>query len=348
METISKRNRWDPSNVMGSKSLINIVTGARTFGKTYAMKKIMIKRFIDRGETSTVTRYFESNIKTMCDNGNYFGDIMINEEFKGWLIRNNGRRFEIARDEPKPKWQQFGMFSALTDVEGRKGKTPANMTLMVFDEFIKEKNVPPYPANTVELFYNMYESFDRRQNRVRAVLLGNTADIVNPFFRSWHISPIPKGTSRYFKVGNAHIYWENAYSKAFEEESRNTYLGALTEGSRYGQYATGNEFKNETGVFIGKKSAAAFCTWCFVWNGQKYAVWNDVYAGKLFINGRPNGDYEEVVLSKRDLGVNQILVGRSSPMLKKIVKLYGYGDVLFDNDQRREGFMEILSWCGIR
>ena len=39
MENISKQNRWDASNVMGSKALFNIVTGARTFGKTYAMKK---------------------------------------------------------------------------------------------------------------------------------------------------------------------------------------------------------------------------------------------------------------------------------------------------------------------
>ena len=240
------------------------------------------------------------------------------------------------------------MFSTLTDTEGRKGKTPAKMTLMVFDEFIKERNIPPYPSNTVDLFYNLYESFDRRRNQVRVVLLGNTADVVNPFFRAWHITPIAKGSSRYFKVGNQYVYYENAYNPAFEQESLNTYLGGITVNSSYGRYATQNEFKNETGIFIGRKSNAAVCSWCFVWNGQKFAVWNDMFAGKLFVNGRPGGDYPEIVLSKKDMGANQILIKKTSPVMRKLIRAYSFGDLLFDNDQRRESFLEILSWCGVR
>ena len=91
----------------------------------------------------------------------------------------------------KPKWQNLGQMYALTSFDSLKGATTANNTLMVLDEFIKEKRVPPYPSGCVDMLMNMWETFDRRENRVILVGLANNADLVNPLFQAWGITPSP-------------------------------------------------------------------------------------------------------------------------------------------------------------
>ena len=50
MGGIPKWARWDPSNLMGAKCPVRLCTGPRSLGKTYAMKKQGIKRYLEKGE----------------------------------------------------------------------------------------------------------------------------------------------------------------------------------------------------------------------------------------------------------------------------------------------------------
>ena len=51
MGGIPKWARWDTSNLMGAKCPVRLCTGPRSLGKTYAMKKQGIKRYLEKGET---------------------------------------------------------------------------------------------------------------------------------------------------------------------------------------------------------------------------------------------------------------------------------------------------------
>lgn len=358
MGIIPKWARWDPSNTMGSKSPINLVTGQRSLGKTYAMKKVGIKRFITKGETWSYIRYFDSMVDRITKaSEDFLSDIERNEEFPGYIFRTHGRMLQLAEVQAtskategvfKPKWRDMGQMMALTSYDSYKGTTVANMSLMVLDEFIKEKRVPPYPPGCVDMLLNLWETIDRREDRVRIVMLANTADIVNPFFRAWNITPIERGTSRYFPVGDMSVYYENAYNADFAQFADQSNIGKLTRGSSYGDYAGRNEFKNETGLFVAQKPKSAKCYGAYVWGPTTFGIWNDINSGNVYVNQRPDKVVRPVVLTRDDMAPDYMMIEKSSPMLKFPLKAYRYGQLFFDSDVTRELFLNMLELVGLR
>ena len=350
MNTIPKNARFDPSAALGSGCFINIVTGARSFGKTYAFKKYCIKKFLETGETWAYLRMFDSTLDTMLQETSepFFSDICRNNEFPGYLLRTCGRRMEIAKNEEKPKWKTFGMFVALTTFDARKGTTTANLSTIVFDEFISERRAQGYPPNPVDKLLNLWETFDRREDRTRIFMLANAADLVNPFFKAWNICEIPKGTCRKFKVGNAHVFYQNAYSSEFKKYSDKSAIGALTAGSAYERYASSNEFKQSTGLFVAKKPKTARCYATVTFREQTFGLWRDGFCGDIFVTRKGAKDSIPVVLTKADMRPDYTLIEFHSPLLKSVVKSYRCGQLFFDSDRTREGFLDMLGLCGLR
>lgn len=349
---IPKSHRYDPSNVMGSHALINIVTGARTFGKTYAFKKIAIKHAINSGEKWVYSRYYQDNLKEQLKKGDFFSDIMLNNEFPGKLLMCRGSQMLIA-DKPKkidakPKWKQFGTFAALNDMESFRGASTADVTLWHFDEFIIKKRQARYPAGTVDMFWDVFDSLDRREDRVRVVLSANTANLINPFFREWNVPIIPQGTSRYFKVGRTEIFYENAYNPEFERDSCDSYIGRATEGSTYADYATYNEFTQMTGMFVKNKPASAKCHLSITYMGEHFGVWMDGFTGDSYVTRRASREAAKCALTRDDMTPNFMLIDKNYPYLKYCKKCYSYGQLFFESDKIRESFLDMLAMLGLK
>ena len=346
-----KEARWDPSRVMGSNCLFNLVTGMRGVGKTYAMKKIAVKRYIERGEAWVYMRYNEVMVKNILRSPNPFlGYLVVNEEFPDYTFKNEGPRMYVAQKSKHLKWELFGSIVPLIAFDSYKGTTAPTTTLMVLDEFIKEKekrNVP-YPPGVVSAFYNIHETFDRREGRVKFVGLANTANIVNPFFQAWRIKPIPKGTGKKFPVGKTKVYYENAWTQAYEEWARSSELGALTFGTEYDDYAVGNEFTGQTGLFVAPRPKQSRCDTCIVWEGSRFGVWVARNYMEIHIDDKPARDVGSIVLTREDMMPNYLMIERANPYLKWLVKAYQFGQMTFRNDVVRETFLEMLSMCGLK
>lgn len=349
---IPSEHRFDPSNIMGSRALFNLCTGARGFGKTYAAKKIAIKRYLNDESTWVYSRYYKDNIKDQLKKGPFFGDIMANGAFPGYVFRNDNENMYIApkpKDiSKKPKWKVFGHFAGLTGIEGFRGTTPITTNLWVLDEFIKKSQGTRYPTGTIGLFYDIYNSIDRNRNATRALLLANAADIVNPFFREWHITPIPLGTHKYFKVGTREVFYENAYNAEFAEDVKNSYLAGITDGTSYGRYAYENEFDQESGMFVAKKPKGARCHYDFVFMGERFGCWFDGFTGDVYVSRRVGKNAVRCALTRSDMTPNYVLIDRNYPYLKYCLKCYSYGQLFFESDQIRESFLDMLRMCGLK
>lgn len=354
---IPKWARWNPSNLMGARCAVRMCTGARSLGKTYAMKKTGIKRFLNKGETWAYVRYYDTMIDRILQSPEGFlSDIQRNNEFPGQVFRTHGRLMQTAYQAQKdtgnikwkPTWKSLGLMYGLTTFDSYKGATTANMSLMVLDEFIKEKKVPPYPAGCVDMLMNMWETFDRREDRVTLVMLANAADLVNPFFREWGIKPIPKGTSRYFAHGDSEIYYENAWCERFEQYSAKSNIGSFTSGTKYAEFAEQNEFANATGMFVKAKPNRALEVTAIVFKGIEFRVWQDLLTGDVFVDHDMRGAGKKLVLTRDDMTPNYMIIERNSPILKFPLKAYSYGQCYFESDACRELFLEMLTLCGLR
>lgn len=350
---IDKALRFDPSGALGSGCPVNIITGARTFGKTYAFKKRAIKNFIERGETWVYMRTLDAQLdRQLTENPEpFFSDIERNREFPGWVFSTRGRIMYAAREPKegkKPAWVPFGSFFALTTFDSRKGATMANCSMLVWDEFISERDWGGYPKDATDKLLNVWETLDRRENRVRVFLLANVADIVNPVFRAWRIQPIPKGTHRLFPIGNTHIYYENAYSPEFAAAAADTDIGQFAAGSSYERYSQGNEFKQATGLFVEAKPKNCRCLYCFKWGKSNFGVWCDPSTFVYYVTRKAAKDAQTFVFTHEDLSPDYMMIDRATPFVRNLIKWYKQGAVRFDSDSTRELWVQLSRNLGLR
>lgn len=348
---IPKSARYDPSKVLGSDCFINIVTGARSLGKTYAFKKHCIRKYLKTGETWAYLRTFDTTLDTMLHDSAepFFSDIEQNDEFPDWQLRTWGRLMQIApAGQEKPKWKTFGMFVALTTFDARKGMTNANLNTIVYDEFISEKRGLGYPARPVDKLYSIWETFDRKRDKTKIYMLANSADLVNPFFRAWGITDIPRGTCRKFPVGDAAIFYENAYSAEFRKYSDQSAIGRLTRGSDYDRYANANEFAASSGLFVAKKPKGARCYSVIKFREHTFGIWTDGLSGDKYVTRKGTPDAVQMVLTREDMRPDYVMIQSHGPLLKGICNTYRCGQLFFESDQLREGFTEMLGLCGLR
>ena len=354
MKAIPKKFRYDISGVMGSGCIINVVTGARTFGKTYGWKKRGIKNFIEKGETWGYLRTFDQEIKDIIADGPdaWFSDIMRNDEFPGWKFRVLGRTMQAGRvldsaeGKEKVDWKVMGQMLSLTKYQSYKGKNVANMTLLVFDEFIRETRVPPYPQNCVNSLINLWETLDRREDRIKIVMLANAADAVNPYFVQWHITPPDLGCHAKFPVGRSFVYVENDWSPQFDAYADESEIGKFTAGSAYQSYAQKNVFRNVDGRFVDKRPKRSTPYLTVVWKGEPFSVWMDMEElGRFFVEpGECDG--RKVAITREDLSVDVLCIERNHPVLRDLVARARKGWVYFSSDAVREKFWYVLEMCG--
>lgn len=351
---IPKRYRYDPSAVLGSGCAINIVTGARSYGKTYGWKKQCIRDYLKTGRTWGYLRTFDQEVKDIIADGSeaFFSDIMRNDEFPGYKFRCMGRLMQIGKvgeDGEVDRWETMGQFLALTKAQSYKGKAVANMHYLIFDEFIRETRIPPYPHNCVEQLLNLWETLDRREDRVTIVMLANAADVVNPYFLAWHITPPPVGRTKRVKVGRAQVFVQNCWSKKFEQAADQSNIGQLTAGSAYAAYAQMNQFRNDDKTFIAKRPKRSMCRQNVKWGNDVFSVWCSLdLDGTLYICEGACPDKQTFALMREDATPDIEMIERNEPILKAWARFFRRGMMRFENVKSREQFCEVLQMCGVR
>lgn len=359
---VPKQYRYDPSGAAGSGCAINCITGARSFGKTYGWKKLCIKKFIQCGWTWGYLRTFDQEIKDILSDGpeEFFSDIVRNEEFPGYTFKLQGRimmcgkvkgikRNKKGEEQEDIAWKPMGQLFALTKAQSYKGKTVANMHYLIFDEFIRETAIPPYPQDCVSKLYSLWETLDRRENRIKIIMLANAADVVNPYYSEWGIMPPELGGHKRVNVGRSQIYVENCWNPDFEKYADESEIGKLTSGSSYSTYAQGNQFVNATGRFVGEKPRRCRPFLNIKWLNRSYCVYANLDTPKTFIEyGENPNALQNIALTREDQTADTYVIERSHPILKELVRKARAGYITYASDSVREKFEQTLKLCGFR
>lgn len=125
---------------------INIIVALRGYGKTYGTKKFAINRHIKHGEEFIYIKRHRQDLS--AENlASFFNSV--SKEFPGHQFSIKGKTFYcdgniIGRAIPLSQWQKL------------KSTEFPNVTSIIFDEFIKEKDLSHYLPNEVESFLNYW------------------------------------------------------------------------------------------------------------------------------------------------------------------------------------------------
>jgi hypothetical protein len=302
--------------------ILNFIIGARGIGKSFAMKEYPIKRFLKNGEQFIYVRRYKPELKKVT---NYFNDIK--EHFPEHEFKVKGREFYIDG-------KQCGWAIPLSSWQSEKSSSYPNVTTIIFDEFIREKDNSGYMPNEVNALLNLMDTVIRNRDNARCICLSNAVSVVNPYFLYFNV--IPNIDKRFNAYEN--ILVEIPDSKDFSEERKKTKFGSLITGTDYGEMSLENQFVNDSRVFIERRSKESKFVFSVVYKGMTMGVWVDHDAGILFLSNEHDPSTKlSFALTTDDLNENTMMLTgwKQNYYLKKMVKAFMNGYLRFDNQVLR-------------
>jgi hypothetical protein len=335
VKIMDKALYYNPNKMLSYNRILNFVIGARGIGKSYAWKVHPIKRFLKYGEQFIYLRRYKPELKKV---NQYFDNVK--EEFPGVELKVKGREFYV-------NGKLAGWAIPLSSWQSEKSNAYPNVSTIIFDEFLREKDNSGYMPNEVSALLNLMDTVFRDRENCRCVALSNAVSVVNPYFLYFNL--IPNINKRF--NANESILIEIPDSKDFSEERRKTRFGKLIDGTDYGEMSLDNDFVNDSNVFIEKRSKESKYVFTVVYKGMNMGVWVDNDLGLLFLSHDHDPSSKKVfALSKEDLTENVMLISgwKKNYYLKKLVGSFMAGYLRFDNQVLRTTGYELFKKLSVQ
>jgi hypothetical protein len=335
VKIMDKALYYNPNKMLSYNRILNFVIGARGIGKSYAWKVHPIKRFLKYGEQFIYLRRYKPELKKV---NQYFDNVK--EEFPGIELKVKGREFYV-------NGKLAGWAIPLSSWQSEKSNSYPNVSTIIFDEFLREKDNSGYMPNEVSALLNLMDTVFRDRENCRCVALSNAVSVVNPYFLYFNL--IPNINKRF--NANESILIEIPDSKDFSEERRKTRFGKLIDGTDYGEMSLDNDFVNDSNVFIEKRSKESKYVFTVVYKGMNMGVWVDNDLGLLFLSHDHDPSSKKVfALSKEDLTENVMLISgwKKNYYLKKLVGSFMAGYLRFDNQVLRTTGYELFKKLSVQ
>lgn len=310
---------YNPNKLLSYNRILNFVIGARGIGKTYGFKKYCINRFIKNGEQFIYLKRYKTDLKGF----DRFFDAVA-KEFPEHSFKVRGRECYIDG-------KLSGWIMPLSSWQSIKASEYPNVCTILYDEFLLEKSSKQsYMQEEPKALLNFMDTVIRNRDNARCICMANAVSVVNPFFL--YFNYIPNINKRYNAYEDAVI--EIPDSVDFSEERKKTRFGRLISKTDYGAFSLGNEFVNDSQVFIEKRTKESKFSFAVIYKGMTMGLWVDADAGLLFLSNDydPSSKYM-FALSTDDLSENvMMLTGwKNNYYLKKMVHAFMSGYLRFDN-----------------
>ncbi len=321
---------YNPNKLLSYNRILSFVIGARGIGKTYGFKKYVINRFIKHGEQFIYLKRYKTDVKGV----DQFFDTVA-QEFPEHTFKVKGR--ELYIDDKLAGWVM-----PLSSWQSIKSREFPNVCTILYDEFLLEKSSKQsYMQDEPKALLNFMDTVIRNRDNARCICMSNAVSIVNPFFLYFNI--VPDINRRY----NAYesIVVEIPDSVDFTDERKKTKFGKLISNTDYGAFSLGNEFINDSKVFIEKRSKESKFKFAVVYQGMTMGVWVDVDRGVMYLANEYDPTSKHIyALTSDDLTEDTMLMKswKNNYYLSKMANAFINGYLRFDNQVLRNVGYEML------
>lgn len=206
--------------ILSKKAIYNIIIGERSNGKTTAVLRHGLQRYLKDGSQLGIIRRYREDFRgkrgsvlfdTLVCNGE--GNNEIEELTEGkydGVTYYSGRwylsKYDEKQNKPIPSPFPFAFAFALTEVEHEKSQSYPMIRTLCFDEMLT-RNV--YLPNEFLLFTSLISTLVRSrgpEDDIQIFMLGNTVNKYAPYFAEMglkHISKMQQGTIDVYKYGDS-------------------------------------------------------------------------------------------------------------------------------------------------
>lgn len=312
---------YDPNKTLTHNALFNIIIGSRSVGKSYGIKKRVIKTFKETGKQFVYLRRFDSELDESKET--YFDDIVYNREFPDDEIK-------FEQDCYLVNGMVAGYAMALTKAKDYKSSSFPMVWLIIYEEFIIEENgYTRYLKNEVKQFLGFYMSIDRYRG-VKVFFLGNNYTMFNPYTMFWNLNKPLNGNIAKAKKGK--ILMELVPDT--NQEHIESDFATLIEGTDFAEYAIYNKSPVDSNTFVMKKTEHCSYYFTFKFEGELFGVWIDYTIGKFFVSKDVDPFFKMVYsITLDDHNPNTLLLKsiNKSVYFKTFIDAYKDGNVYFES-----------------
>lgn len=328
MET-SVSHFLDVNKIVSHCKAVMLIVALRGYGKTYGTKEFAVKRHLKHGEEFI---YIKRHKDDLAELDTFFDSLSLKYPEHEFSVK--GKRFYCdgnlcGRAIPLSRWQKI------------KSSEFPNVSVIIFDEFIKEKDLSYYLPNEVEAFLNVIDTIGRNKDNFWVFMLGNAVTMANPYFLYFGL--FPKRDQEIYKKGEFLVNIPKA--EIFKEERKNTLVGRIIKGTNYEKFSLYNEWKDDNEVFIEKRTPNSKYIATFECEGKLLGLWFDKNASLLYLSDKCNPKFPtHIVTSKEDYDEGKTLVSgfKNNYHTLKLGKAFLKGQLRFDDIYTRELGYELL------
>ena len=248
--SIDKSIYYNIDKLLSYSAIINIGIGGRGIGKTYQVKKHLLKKYRENGEQFLYVRRYKEELGA-CKS--LFADI--NRDFGDADIDYWAGKFWLND-------KIIGYSIALSQAQDLKGISLPDISTIYYDEFILEKPTSSYLPEEPRMLLSLYQTINRdreiRGNKpLRIIMTSNFITENNPYFTAWDIKFRDFG----FEIkkddkGRVYLACEKIQSAAFTEAQSNLLSTSMLKALdyEYANYALNNEALTDTHDFVRKET----------------------------------------------------------------------------------------------
>ena len=326
----------DLSKILSYNALLNFIVASRGTGKTFGCTDFVTSKFIKKHEEFVYVRRFKSELQKAIPR--FFDAIISNEttkeKYKNFTFGHKGMNLTI-----NDKVCGYGI--TLSTAQQFKSSNFPNVKYIIFDEFILEDGQGHYLKNEVDIFLGLIESIARLRD-VKVILLGNSANIVNPYFLFFNLHLPYQNEIITFKDGL--IALQYATSKDYIEVKKQSRFGQLVEGTTYEDYAINNKFVNDNKDFVEKKDKDSKFSFSFIYKDIRLGIWINWITGKMYISQ----DYLEngivFACTSQDHKPNTMLlsIAKKYNCWNNFINNFKLGNVYYENSKIKNIAFEVM------
>lgn len=328
---------YDVRGLLSKNRTFNFVLSERNIGKTYSLKKFLIKEFIKKGHTFIWFIRFKNKLKKQKNK--FFAKVGKDPDLQGIKLEQKGLKLYIND-------KYAGEIDAISDDTSFKGVDNDGMyKYMIYDEFLQEKTGAKLPYEG-ERMMSIALSLAREREDFRIIAMANTVKIINPIFEEFNILPNPSKEYNLYQDIAVEFPPKGKYKTAQPPES--PLMRAISK-TNYGRYALDGEFKDNNNDLIVKLDRFSECKYVLKNELKTYGVWYNRITMAYTISKKIDPNTKRIYsVTLDDLDKEGAYKGwGDSMMVIELIKARNRNNLYFSDIATRENAKDFLKRIGI-
>lgn len=330
-------------DINGRKPEIFICTTNRTGGKTTYFSRLMVNRFLDRGEKFAILYRFNYELDDCADK--FFKDIG-KLFFKGKTMTSQRKAAGIFHELFLDNIS-CGYAISLNSCDQLKKYSHlfSDVMRIMFDEFQSETN--HYCSDEIRKLLSVHTSIARgigeQVRYVPVYMLSNPVSIINPYYVELGISNRLKDDTKFLR-GDGFVMEQGFVESASNALLESGFNRAFSKNS-YVAYSAQCVYLNDARAFIAKPTGNNRYLGTLKYNGTEYGIREYPELGIVYCDDKPDPTYTyKITVTTEDHEINYVMLKKSDLFLSSLRYYFEHGCFRFKDMKCKDAVLKALSY----